>query len=126
MEPTVITEGKHRGEYIVSEANGSQSRETVTFAQGAAVVTACTVMGILAATGKYVPLVPGANDGSQNAAGISYGNVDVTLSDRQAVITARNSEVNASDLVWGTATPAQIATGQLQLAALGIISRIAI
>ncbi len=121
-----VIEGKHRGEYIVSEANGSQSRETVTFAQGATKVSACTVMGIVAATGKYVALAPGAADGSQNAAGISYGNVDVTLSDRPAVITARNSEVNASDLVWGTATAAQIAAAKLQLAALGIICRLAI
>ena len=44
---TTFIEGKHRGEYIVSEANGSQSRETVLFAQGAAVVSACTVMGLV-------------------------------------------------------------------------------
>ena len=121
-----ILEGKHRGEYLVSEANGSQSRETVTFAQGAAKVSACTVMGLVTATGKYVPLVPGAGDGSQNAAGISYGNVDVTTGDKPGVITARNTEVNASDLVWGTATAAQIAAAKLQLAALGIICRLAI
>ena len=122
----IITEGKHRGEYLVSEANGSRSRETVTFAQGAAKVTACTVMGLVAASGKYVPFAPTANDGSQNAAGISYDNVDVTTGDRSAVITARASEVNASDLVWGTATAAQIAAAKLQLAALGIICRTAI
>lgn len=126
MNPVIITEGKHRGEYLVSEAPGSLSREVVTFAQGAAKVTACTVMGLVAATGKYIALVPGANDGSQNAAGISYDNVDVTASDMPGVITARNSEVNASDLVWGTATAAQIAAAKLQLAGLGIICRLAI
>ena len=122
----VLTEGKHRGEYIVSEGNGSISRETVTFAQGAAKVSACTVMGLVTATSKYVPLAPAANDGSQNAAGISYGNVDVTTGDKRAVITARETEVNASDLVWGAATAPQIAAAKIQLAALGIICRIAI
>ena len=119
-------EGKHRGEYIVSEASGSLSRDTVTFAQGAAVVTACTVLGLITATGLYVPLAPAANDGSQNAAGISYDNVDVTGGPKQAVITARQTEVNARDLVWGTATPAQIAAAKVQLAALSIICRTAI
>ncbi len=118
-------EGKHRGEYIVSEGNGSVSRETVTFAQGQ-FVSACTVLGLVTATGKYVPLNPAGADGSQTAAGVSYDNVDATLADRRAVITARDTEVNSSDLAWGAATPAQIAAAKVQLAALGIICRVAI
>lgn len=122
----LLIEGKHRGEYIVAEANGDRSRETVLFAQGAAKVSACTVMGLITATNKYVPLAPTAADGSQNAAGISYGNVDVTTADKKAVITARDTTVNASDLAWGTATAAQIAAAKLQLAGVGIICRVAI
>lgn len=120
-----LTQGKRRGEYLVSEANYSRSRETVTFAQGPP-VSACTVVGLVTATGQYIALNPTANDGSQTAAGISYDNVDPTLGAKKGVITARSTEVNASDLVWGNATPAQIAAAKVQLAAQGIICRIAI
>lgn len=119
-------EGKHRGEYLVAEGNGDISRETITLAQNANVYSACTVLGLVTATGKYVALAPTAADGSQNAAGILYDNVDATAGDKRAVITARETTVNASDLVWGAATAPQIAAAKVQLAALEIICRNAI
>lgn len=42
---TTLTEGTHSGEFLVSEANGTLSRESVTVAAGAGVVTAGMVLG---------------------------------------------------------------------------------
>ncbi|WP_455475715.1 head decoration protein [Bartonella sp. B17] len=75
------------------------SHEEVIFASGAEIM-AGTVMGKVTATGKYVPLNPKAVDGSKVPAGISYANVDVTKTDRRAVITARLCTVKASELIW--------------------------
>ncbi len=42
---TTLTEGTHAGEFLVSEAEGTLSRESVTVAAGAGVVTAGMVLG---------------------------------------------------------------------------------
>ena len=120
-----LTEGKHPGEFIVAEARGDRSRDTIVVALGQN-VTACTVLGVVTATGKYVALAPGAADGSQTAAGIAIGNYNATLADKPGVAVTRSCTVNASDLVWGAATAPQIAAAKIQLAALGIICRTAI
>lgn len=75
-------------------------------------------------TGAFVPLNPSASDGSQNAAGISFGFVDATLNDVPGTVVTRECEVNGSELLWPTgATAAQIAAATAQLTALGIITR---
>ena len=37
---TVLVETRHPGEFILSEANGQRSRETITIASGAGVIAA--------------------------------------------------------------------------------------
>jgi hypothetical protein len=123
--PTVtpLQEAWHDGGFIVSEANGHRSRDTVTLT-GAAKVLAGTVLGVVTASGKYTPLVEGASDGSQNAAAILFGTKDVTAADKPAVVVLRSAEVNASELIWPAgATNNQIAAGLAQLQALGVIAR---
>lgn len=79
---------------------------------------------VQAVTGVFKPLNPTASDGSQNAAGISFGFVDATLKDVPGTVVTRECEVNGSELLWPTgATAAQIAAATAQLAALGIITR---
>jgi hypothetical protein len=114
---TILTEGKHTGEFILSEGNGTISREEVTVAAAAAALAAGTVMGKITASGKYVAYNNAASDGSEVAAGILYTNVPDSAADQKAVIIARQAEVLNSALT-GIDAP-----GKVDLAALGIIVR---
>ncbi len=125
---TIFTEGKHGGEYLVSEANTgaggvSRSRDAIEIASGE-VLEAGAVLGKVTASGLYVEYNPGAADGSEVAAGILFDGVDASAGDMPAVAHVRDCEVNASEIVWfGGASAGQIATGSEELATLGIITR---
>lgn len=209
-----LTEGTHAGEHIVSEANGSRSREAGFLASGIS-LAACTVLGQVtsasaataggtntgngtasaptigteAINGTYVltctdattggseifsvvtplgtaladltvgvayvsahinltltaggtPFIvgdtwtidvifaeysefnAGASDGTQTAAAILFDAVDATLAEQKCVVTKRDSEVRASDLIWKTGTTeAQKQVAIASLIAIGIILR---
>ena len=67
---TVLLETRHPGEFLMTEANGQRSRETITIASGAGVIAPGTVLGKVTASGKYVASAVGASDGSQNPTAI--------------------------------------------------------
>ena len=122
--------GPGPGNYLVSEANGTRSREVVTIAQGHHLLPG-TVLGQVTATGKYVPVNPSNGtgegetpDGSQTAVAVLFAEVDSTAAEKPGVITARDTEVAAHALVWpaGISTPHQTAALG-QLAAVGIVAR---
>lgn len=120
---TTLTETKHPGEFIASEANDTISRDTVTLVSGQNCV-AGTVLGKITTGGKYTILAPGASDGSQAAAAVLFDNVDATAGDTLAVVIARTAELNAGEVTWpaGITGPQKLtATGQL--AALGVTLR---
>lgn len=127
---TIYTEGRHTAEHIVSEANGTRSREAVTLLSGnnlpAGAVLAKLTTG--ANTGKYTKLNPTSTadpaDGTKVAAAILFAPVDASAADHAAVITARHAEVKAAALGWpaGITTP-QKTTALAELAALGIVAR---
>jgi len=106
----ILHEGRWPGAYLVSD-DIHLSREVVTFAQGA-VITAGTVMGKVTASGKYVPLNPTKQDGSQKAVAIAYDNVDASDKDQRGVVTLRQSAVKKSELIW----PQGITSEQLSAA----------
>lgn len=116
--------------YLVSEANGTRSRDVVTLAEGV-VRNPGTVLGKVAATGKYVPVDPANGtgegetpDGSHIAVAVLFAAVDATVGDKPAVITARDAEVEAAALIWPAAiTPTQKTAALGQLAAVGIVAR---
>jgi hypothetical protein len=117
-----ITEGRHRGEFLYSEANGTLSLDTVIVGGGK--LAAGTVMGQITATEKFVQLAPAAEDGSQNAAGILYDNVDATGGDVESVLVCRYAEVNGSEITWPEGVlDADKAAAITQLGTLGIIVR---
>lgn len=116
--------------YLVSEANGTRSREVVTIAQGQNLLPGA-VLGKVTATGKYVAVDPangsgegGTPDGSQTAVAVLFAAVDTTAAEKPGVITARDAEVAAHALAWpaGTAEPQKTAA-LAQLAAVGIVAR---
>lgn len=122
--------GPGTGNYLVSEANGTRSREVITIAQGHKLLPGA-VLGKVAATGKYVPVDPANGtaegetpDGSQTAVAVLFAQVDTTVAEKPGVITARDTEVAAHALVWpaGISEPHQSAALG-QLAAVGIVAR---
>ena len=119
---TTLTEGRHAGEYIVSEANGCRSRETITLTGGPYVPG--TILGKITASGKYTVYDQDAADGTEAAAAILYDHADGSAADVEAVVDIRDIEVNGYDLTW----PGDIDAGEkviaiAELAALGVIVR---
>jgi len=118
-----LTEDFHDGGFVVSEANGTRSREVVTLLAGQA-YKAGTVLGKITASGKYTVYDPANLDGSETPAGVLRGAVDATAADAPGTALVRDAEVNAAELEWfAGATANQKATGQAGLATLGIIAR---
>jgi len=119
----MLTEGKHTGEFIVSQANGARSRDAVIVLSGETLV-AGELVGIETASGKYVAYDPaGTITGSDTVAGISYDNIDASAADVSAVIIARDAEVRGSDLTYNEAVSGTITTEVAGLKNLGIIVR---
>lgn len=116
------TEGKHSGEFILSEANYDRSREEVTIVSGQN-LTACMVLGKITASGKYAVYANGASDGSQAAAGVLFDDVDATDADKKGAAIVRDCTVKAAMLDWGTSDATGITAGRADLLALGIVVR---
>lgn len=112
-----LTEGRHAAEFLLSEANGYQSREQVVLSSAAGALSAGTLLGKITVGGKYIAYANGASDGSQTVAGILYANAPDSAADQKVTIIARNAEVKA------TALTGSDAPGRVDLAALGIIVR---
>lgn len=129
---TTFTEGKHPGEFLLSEANGHRSRKTGTVLSGQALVAG----QVVALSGGKLIAMPGTLDTDGNltatAVGVMFDNVDASSAgpfgagDRAgAVYIARDAEVLADKLTFPDETTdgdeqAQVTT---QLASLGIVCR---
>lgn len=119
-----ITEGRRTGEHLVSEANGTRSRETVVILAGTGALEPGTVLAKLTASGKHVVYDNDGADGSETAAAILYDAVDATAADAKAVAHVRDAEVNGRCLVWKDGlTAAAITAGTADLAVAGLIVR---
>jgi hypothetical protein len=86
--------------FIQSEANPFRSRDRVVIKGGTGNLPVATILGKIAATGKYVPANKNATDGSQVAIAILGDDIDATGDDVIAAVIARNAEVRAGDLVY--------------------------
>jgi len=110
--------------FLVSEANGYQSREEITIASGAGILQPGHILGRITASGKYVGMLPAAVDGSQTAAGILYEYVDATSADVKRTIIARMAEVQKAELAFsGTPTQPQKDAAYASLATKDIMFR---
>jgi hypothetical protein len=104
---------------VVSEAKGTQSRNTGTLASGQN-LAAGSVLGKITASGKVTMVNPIAADGSQTAVAVVVGATDASLGDTPCAILVGPSEVNNTDLNWGGLTGGQITTARGQLDAARI------
>jgi Bacteriophage lambda head decoration protein D len=126
----ILAEGMHAGEFIVSEAAGTRSRDQVTIA-AQLTLKAGHVLSKLASGGQWTEYdnsggtVP---DGTEKAAGILLEAVTTgTGETAQAVVLLRDCEVNGGELTWHTGlSTADIAAGIADLALLGVIVRTAL
>ena len=71
----VMYEGKHTGEFVLSEASRMRSRDNALIAKSD-LLEPCTVLGRIADSGKYKQLDPSAKDGSEKAAAILLAEAD--------------------------------------------------
>lgn len=117
----LYTEPRRTGEHILSEANGSRSREQAELAAGN--LPAGTVLALDAA-GDYVELAPDALDTTNTAVAVLYAAADASAAPVPCVVNVRDCEVIGSALGW----PTGIDTGKTdtaigQLLEAGIIVR---
>ena len=121
---TTLTESTHAGEFLVSEANGTLSRDVVTIVSGAGVISAGMVLGKITASGKYSPYDDDNADGTETAACIAFDEVDATSTDVNVTAIFRDAEVKLSALQWAATNDAtDKANGLADLAAKNIIAR---
>lgn len=110
------------GAFLISEANGTLSREVVLVTGGS--FSAGTVLGKVTATGKYTQLDPAATDGSQQAAAVLFDGVVAIDGDKKAIVIHLMAEVDGNALVWKAGiTPEQKAAAVGELATNIIIVR---
>lgn len=125
---TVINEGRHAAEFIVSEANGYRSRATVTVG-GSADLEAGTILHDNGT--EYVPLsvTSGTPDTVTSADAVLYAGVDTTVGSVEAAIIARDAEVDWDALSYPDGVDSSSDSDALiqdikdKLAAQGIIVR---
>ncbi len=112
-----LTEARRTGEFIISEANGTRSRDVVIIAAAAGAMVAGTVLSKLTADGKYVAYDDSGSDGTETAFAILFAPIGDSASDQTAVVIARDAEVDEALLTGINAG------GKVDLAAVGIIVR---
>lgn len=118
----VLNETRRAGDFVLSEANGNLSRDSIVIDTG--VHLPGTVLGKVTATGKHVALAPAATDGSQNAAAVLRAHADASEGDVNAVGYTRLAEVRADMLVWPAGISDEDKTEALQaLAGAFILAR---
>lgn len=128
---TVLNEGRHPGEFLMSEANRQRSRENITIVSGSGIIAPGTVLGRFtsgANAGKYGPAPNAAADpdvGNQTAVAVALYGCDATSADQKTAAIARDAEVNGKTLTYASSVndDAKKAAKNAQLAAVGIIVR---
>lgn len=124
-----LTEGKYAAEFLVSEANGTRSRDNVTVTVAASTkLRPGHVLAKLSATGKYVEYDNAGTDGSQIAAGILLYEADNSAvgspADFKVAVINQDAEVVLADLGWFSGASGGDKTAALaDLLALGIKAR---
>lgn len=119
---STLNEKARAGDFLLSEANGTYSRENEILDTGK--LEAGTVLGKLTSGGKFVILAPAAEDGSEDAAGILWAGADASAGDAAVVVIVRDAEVKTDALIWPAGISAPQKTAAIaQLADLGIVLR---
>lgn len=128
---TVFNEGRHPGEFLLTEANGQRSRGVAVVASGSGIIAPGAVLGVYtsgANDGKY-SLAPNAaadpDVGNQVAVAVALYGCDATSADQTIAIIERDAEVKGDILTFDASVDndAKKAAKAAQLAAVGILVR---
>jgi len=120
---TILTEGQHAGEFLISEASGTRSRAQVTLVTSVDLAPGA-VLGQIAGTGFYTAFDPHASSGAETAVAILWDAASADSAGVPATVIARDAEVNGGELVWPEDLEAGEQTAAIaQLAAVGLIVR---
>jgi hypothetical protein len=119
---TVLTERIHTAEWLISEGNSKFSRDVVTVTvPSQTLMPSGTVLGKITATGKYIPSLNAASDGSQVAVAVLYNELPAQAAgDVKATVIVRQAEVFGAMLNNGAALETGAAA---ELTAAGIVVR---
>ncbi len=125
---TKFTEGRHPGEFLLSEANFHRARGRAVIAAGSGVFEPGTVIGRITSGGKFAPSAAASEvgfEGAETAKAITLYGGDATSEDVEVAIIERDAEVNGHVLVYDGSvdTDAEKAAKIASLAAVGIIVR---
>jgi hypothetical protein len=121
---TFPIDGMGDGAFMFGNYDPNLSAEQIMLAATAVDLPSGTVLGRVTATGIYAPLAPGANDGTQNFAGILFGRRPISTAAQRATGVVRRQGINANLITYLNAvTDAQRAAIETQMAAAGIIPR---
>ena len=122
---TVLNEGRHPGEFLISEAQGQRSRGNITVASGAGVIVPGAVLGKVTATGQYLASSNTADDGSEASVAVALYGCDATDAAADIAAIVRDAEINGSVLTYHADRDevAEKAAANAQLEAAGIIVR---
>ncbi|KMO20647.1 head decoration protein [Methylobacterium platani] len=112
-------------DWLKHEDGSYRSRDTAVIASGSGKLASGTVLGKVAATGKYVPAAASGSDGSQTAVAVLLFPVDATSADAKAVIVSRHAIASHAGLTYGATIndATKRAAANAQLNAVGIIVR---
>ncbi|CAK0768890.1 Bacteriophage lambda head decoration protein D [Gammaproteobacteria bacterium] len=121
---TIYTEPQRPFEFVLTEGDGTISRDTVTIASGNGELPAGMVLGKITASGKYAPYDNTAATGIEVARSVLLEPVDATSSDVSGAVLIRLAEVKTSALQWDAANDAAAKTAGLSdLATQYLIAR---
>lgn len=129
---SVKTETQHQGEFLISEASGSRSREQGVLSSGQKVVDGQVLKWSGTELVEAVGTLDSDDAATEDIAGIAFGAADASSTgpngsvDTDIAYIARDAEVLASKVTYtesGTDTATKVAALKVALAAKGIISR---
>lgn len=114
--------------FVLTEASGKRSVDTVTIASGEGVLEPGSVLGEVTASEKFVfspNAEVGGKEGAETAKAILCYRVDASDADQQAVVVNIDAEVKTSMLLFHASVDdaAKTATKLDQLRAVGIKAR---
>lgn len=122
---TTYNEPARPFDFLISEANGSLSRDQVTVAAAAPAMVPGTVLGKITASGKYSIYNNAASDGTEVAAAILCYAADDLAADQIATVITSDAEVADALLNWGANDGTGITAGKADLLAKNIKIRTA-
>ncbi|MCD1640105.1 head decoration protein [Pseudomonas stutzeri] len=105
---TIKTEGVYAGEFLLSEANGTRSREEVVIAAGSGILMAGTLIALITAANALTPTADAGNTGNGTVGSVTVTSAAIT-GDYQLTITETGANGGKFDLA--DPTGARVGTG---------------